>query len=181
MEGGALIAQGAYGCVFDKPLECKRKGKKDKTTKVAKLTEDIDAEQEIKIADALRKVPLSEHFFVIADPESCAIKDIPKQSEEDIDECRFLERVDLQYARQIYMPFGGKPMYQINIHPKVFNLYKFMIHMLEGAGTLLMAGVCHYDIHPGNILFDKSMTPRYIDFGMAFKGPTITKSIIDLR
>ncbi len=181
MEGGTLVAQGAYGCIFDDPLKCKRKPKKDKHGKVAKLTEDIDAEQELLIATYLRSVPLSQNYFIIVDPESCSVKDIKKQTEEDIDDCRFLDRVDLQYTKQIYMNYGGKPLYQINIYPSVFDFHKFMIHMLEAAGTLLLAGISHFDIHPGNILVDSNMTARLIDFGMAFKGPTIKKSMIDLR
>ncbi len=181
MEGGALIAQGAYGCVFDKPLHCKRKGKKEKITKIAKLTEDIDAEQEISIGKLVRKTPLYENYFIVADPESCAVKPLEKQDEEDLDDCNFLDRVDLSYTRQIYMDYGGKPLYQMNIHPSQFDFLKFMIHMLEAAGSLLVSEICHYDIHPGNILFDKKGTSRLIDFGMAFKGPTITQSTINLR
>jgi serine/threonine protein kinase len=181
MEGGALIAQGAYGCIFDKPLECKRKGKKDKSTKIAKLTEDIDATQEINIGNELRDAPLAANYFVLADPESCSVKPVEKQTDEDIDDCNFLDRVDLQFTKQIYMNYGGKALYQINIHPSQFNLFKFMVHMLEAAGTLLLSGICHYDIHPGNIVVDKQGAFRLIDFGMAFKGPTITKTVIDLR
>lgn len=181
MEGGALIAQGAYGCIFDKPLECKRKGKKDKTTKIAKLTEDIDATQEINIAKELRDMPLSENYFILADPESCAVKEVEKQEEEDLEDCNFLDRVDLKYTRQIYMDYGGKALYQANIHPSQFNLLQFMIHMLEAAGTMLLAGICHYDIHPGNIVVDKKGAYRLIDFGLAFKGPSVTKSIVNLR
>lgn len=181
MEGGALIAQGTYGCIFDKPLDCKRKGKKDKSTKIAKLTEDIDATQEISIGNLLRDMPLATNYFILADPESCAVKPLEKQDEEDLDKCNFLERVDLNYTRQIYMNYGGKAMYQMNLHPSQFDFMKFMIHMLESAGTLLLGGICHYDIHPGNIVVDKHGAFRLIDFGMAFKGPTVTKSVIDLR
>ena len=181
MEGGALIAQGAYGCIFDKPLDCKRKGKKDKSTKIAKLTEDIDANQEINIGNELRDMPLATNYFILADPESCAVKPIEKQDEEDIDDCNFLDRVELRYTRQIYMDYGGKALYQMNLYPSQFDLLKFMIHMLEAAGTLLLAGICHYDIHPGNIVVDKKGATRLIDFGMAFKGPTVSKSVIDLR
>jgi serine/threonine protein kinase len=181
MEGGALIAQGAYGCIFDKPLECKRKGKKDKSTKIAKLTEDIDANQEINIANELRDLPLANNYFILADPESCTVKPIEKQDEEDIDDCNFLERVNLQYTKQIYMNYGGKAIYSMNLHPSQFHLLKFMIHMLEAAGTLLLGGICHYYIHPGNIVVDTKGGYRLIDFGMAFKGPSVTKSVIDLR
>lgn len=181
MEGGALIAQGAYGCIFDKPLECKRKVKKDKRGKLAKLTEDMDADQEINIATYLRNVPLSKNYFVLVDPESCAVKPVEKQEEEDIDDCNFLDRVDLQFTKQIFIKYGGKPLYEINIHPSAFNISKFMIHMLEAAGTLLLAGICHFDIHPGNILVDSNMTARLIDFGMAFRGDVIKKATLDLR
>lgn len=181
MEGGALLAQGAYGCIFDKPLHCKRKMKKEKGKRLAKLTEDIDADQEINIATVLRNAPLSKNYFVLVDPESCAVKEVKKQDDKDIDDCDFLDRVDIRFTRQIYMKYGGKPLYEINMYPGVFNFYKFMTHMLEAAGTLLVAGICHFDIHPGNILVDSTMTPRFIDFGMAFRGDTITKAKLNLR
>jgi hypothetical protein len=51
MEGGALIGQGTFGCVFSKPLLCKsKKPFKGKATNVGKISEAIDIENEILAA-----------------------------------------------------------------------------------------------------------------------------------
>ncbi len=181
MEGGDLLTQGAYGCIFDKPLKCKGKQQKGVKKGIAKLTEEIDAKQELAIAKILRKAPLTTNYFILANPESCEPKPEAKQTEEDIDKCQVLDRVSIADMRQIYMPWGGQVLYDVNTHPKQFNLLRFMIHMLEAVGTMTLHGVCHFDLHPGNIVVDANKTPRIIDYGMAFQGPNVTAQTVQFR
>ena len=54
LEGGAKIAEGSYGCVFDKPLKCDSKKKIIKKGKIGKITLDMDAKQEVSISNKLR-------------------------------------------------------------------------------------------------------------------------------
>lgn len=190
MEGGKLIGLGSYGCVFDKPLKCRTDKKKIvKHSKIAKITLEFDAEQEVSIANILKKRPLWENFFVIADPESCKLAPMQQQKEKDLDQCDpiFREESPIPYSEmtQIFFPWGGKQFgdvfYSTNIHPAKFNFHKFMIHMLEATGTMMLAGVCHFDLHPGNILLDQNGVARIIDFGMAFNTTKIVQSILDNR
>lgn len=181
MEGGKLLTQGAYGCIFDKPLKCRGKPQKGIRKGIAKVTETIDAKQELDIAKRLRETPLSKNYFVLASPESCQPLIEEKQTEKDLQDCHVMDRVSMRDMRQIYMPWGGKNLYEVDINPSKFNLVKFMIHMLEAVGTMTLQGISHFDLHPGNILLDAAMTPRIIDFGMAFVGPTITSEVVNLR
>ena len=187
--GGEIVGVGSYGCVFDKPLKCAGKKKISKKNKISKITMDFDAEQEISIANILRKRPLWQNFFVLADPESCKLAPMKQQSEKDLDQCDpvFREESPIPYSEmtQIFFPWGGRAFgnvfYSTNIHPTKFDFYKFMVHMLEAIGTMTLGGVCHFDLHPGNILIDQNGVGRLIDFGMAFNGTKIVQSTLDNR
>lgn len=181
MEGGKLLASGTYGCIFDKPLTCKGKPQRISKKFIAKVTESIDAETELKIAALLRKAPLWKNYFILAKPESCAPKPVKDQKDEDVDDCKVLQEVPIQYMSQIYMPWGGKSLHELSMGPNKFHLVEFMKSMLEAVGTMTLQGVCHYDLHPGNIVVDTMGVARIIDFGMAFYGPTISKETVQMR
>jgi serine/threonine protein kinase len=53
--------------------------------------------------------------------------------------------------------------------------------MLEAGSILLLAGVCHFDLHPGNLLVDKTKTIRILDFGLSFPTNTINDSVVNGR
>ncbi|MCV6900666.1 hypothetical protein OE165_26895, partial [Escherichia coli] len=42
-------------------------------------------------------------------------------------------------------------------------------------------GVCHFDIHPSNILIDDKGVPRLLDFGMSFLTKNINNNTLDSR
>lgn len=188
LDGGAKVAEGSYGCVFDKPLKCAGKKKIIKKGKISKITLDMDAKQEVSISNKLRKRPLWQNFFILVDPETCKLAPVKDQTEKDLDDCGPLMRKEspIPYSemRQVFMPWGGKKhfgalFYSSDIRPGKFDFYKFMIHMLEATGTMMLAGVCHYDLHPGNILMDQNNVARIIDFGMAFDGHSIDNDTLD--
>lgn len=188
MEGGRLLGSGSYGCAFTPPLIC-RDGKKRQG--VGKITEKEDGLQEIAIANQLRSVPLVKNYFILAEPEPCSPANQKDQTDPDFRKCTPLfrqnnYRLSLKDSIQIFQPFGGTlPFYSImdsnELHPKKFDFYGFMRHMLEAGSTLLIGGVCHFDLHPGNILLDKYGVPRILDFGMSFNGRNITRSTVDDR
>jgi hypothetical protein len=187
--GGDIVGVGSYGCVFDKPLKCADKRKSIKKGRIGKITMDFDAEQEVTVANILRKRPIWQNFFVLADPESCKLAPIHEQKEKELDQCEpiFREHSSIPYSEmiQIFFPWGGRQFgdvfYSTNIHPNKFDFYRFMIHMLEAVGTMTLAGVSHFDLHPGNILLDQNGVGRLIDFGMAFNARNITQSTLDNR
>ena len=43
-----------------------------------------------------------------------------------------------------------------------------MINLAQSLKLLKKAGICHLDLHPGNILVEESMLTKLIDFGEAY-------------
>ena len=86
MEGGRLLGSGTYGCVFTPPLLCKDNKRKE-YGKVGKITADIFAQQEIQIGNRIRKIPLSQHYFLLPEPESCELAPEEKQTDPDLQVC----------------------------------------------------------------------------------------------
>lgn len=189
MEGGRLLGQGTYGCAFSPPLLCKAKGFKH--SPVGKVTLSHEANHEIQISNLLRKMPLSKNYFLLPDPESCDLKPISEQKDKEIKDCEAFaqqgnQRVQWSRARQIFLPYGGKdPLGNMilasNIHPKYFSFFDFMKHILEAGSMMLLAGVCHFDLHPNNFLKDKYNVVRILDFGQSFDVRQITDDTVDNR
>lgn len=186
MEGGRFLGAGTYGCAFTPPLLCKYDtDKKKKYGKVGKVTFDVFAKQEILIGNLLRKIPLSRNYFLLPEPESCKVAPIKEQSEREIKECEnLLTGFFPKDITQIIQPYGGeKPFYtmfdRMSLHPKRFHFFQFMEHILEAGSILLLAGVCHFDIHPGNLLADKHNTVRILDFGLSFPTANINEDTLD--
>jgi serine/threonine protein kinase len=177
MEGGRYIGSGTYGCVFTPPLLCKA-GKQPSDKLVGKITRPNLAQQEIQIGNRMRKFPLVRNYFLLPQPESCDLAPESEQSDAGIAECRedfkkHGEEVDLEQLSQITIPFGGTQAYyelylDQSLYPKNFNFFEFMKHMLEAGSLMLLVGVCHFDLHAGNLLMDKNKVVRILDFGMAF-------------
>jgi serine/threonine protein kinase len=182
MEGGRFLGSGTYGCAFTPPLLCKSEKQKD-YGKVGKITEERFAKQEIQVANKIRKIPLSRNYFLFAEPEACDLAPEERQTDPGLQQCKeeFEEREnDLEFDKlqQIIQPFGGtKPFYELfyssSLHPRNFDFFHFMRHLLEAGATLLKAGVVHFDIHPGNMLIDKHKIVRILDFGLAFSTENI--------
>ena len=177
MEGGRYIGSGTYGCVFGPPLLCKS-GRQPNKKLVGKITDEKMAEQEVQVANRLRKMPLVKNYFLLPDPEICELAPETEQKDPTIAECRedfkkHGDTIDLNGMSQITIPFGGtKAYYEMyvnsSLHPTRFNFFHFIRHILEAGSTLLLAGICHFDIHAGNLLMDNHKTIRIIDFGMSF-------------
>lgn len=190
MEGGRFIDSGTFGCVFTPPLLCKSDKRID-YGKVGKITEERFAKQEIQVANKIRRFPLARNYFLLPEPESCELLEEEKQKDPGIQQCRdefenHGDELDLKEMKQIIMPFGGTtPFYEyfhtMSLHPKNFDFFKFMIRMLEAGSILLVTGICHFDLHPGNLLVDKHKVVRILDFGLSFPTDNITNTIINGR
>lgn len=190
MEGGRFLGSGSYGCAFTPPLLCQDKKKKD-YKKVGKITSEASAKQEVLIANRIRKVPLAAHYFLLPEPESCTPAPEEIQDEPGLQECRDdFERhgneLEIETMRQVTEPFGGiTPFYALfdnqSLHPKRFNYFYFMRHILEAGSTLLLAGVCHFDLHPANLLVDRRKTVRILDFGLSFPTNAINDVVVNGR
>ena len=188
-KGGKQIGEGTYGCVFVPPLACKS-GLKASKTMVGKLTSKEDATREITIANRLRQLPLYSNYFLLPEPESCEPLEKSKQKNTNLlsGKCSPVEegRIKFKDTLQTFTPFGGKSsVYSVlidtNFHPSRFDFFFFMKHILEAGASLAVAGVCHFDLHPNNILMDDKNVPHILDFGMSFIGKEVTPKTLDDR
>ena len=189
MDGGALIGQGTYGCIFDPPLQCENDKKyQHKRGEIGKVTEALDASVEIKMATFLSKIPNSSKYFIIPNLESvCTPKPLKSQHDKNgLAECKAIKQYDLETMYHFTMPYGGLSVYKlIDIKSKSFNPFKILNivkHLLEATTLLTLNGAVHFDLHPGNVLLNsKGEAPRIIDFGMGFLTDTINKETLNDR
>jgi len=179
MEGGKLIGQGTYGCIFDPPLLCKKK----QFTKgdIGKLTVESDLEREKFAYKVLQGIDEAKKYFILPDA-SCSPRIIDNQVDNDITKCKFLEKTDHTKLKQVAMEYGGKDLTKINIKSKdSISFFILMRRMLEAGSLLLLHGFIHYDIHAGNILIDKHNNSKLIDWGQSFSKDEITLESIEER
>jgi serine/threonine protein kinase len=193
MEGGAFLKAGTYGCVFDPPLRClARPGLKIQPNKVGKLALARDVLSELNAAKILSSVKNSTEYFSLMDTTSlCKYENIEKDAEEvkEMDICKIkCETIrDNGTSQMIHyvMPFGGMSIQKYFDNPakpkeEKRNPRAIIIRILEAAATMALNNLIHYDLHPGNILFDKKTgLPRIIDFGLSFSADSIDQELLD--
>lgn len=179
MEGGKLIGQGSYGCVFNPPLLCKKKALD--VSHVGKITTKDDVKREEGAYKVLNSIKNFKYYFLLPEA-SCSPKILNNQEEKDIDKCKFLQRVEPDTIKQMSMPFGGKDMFKYNLKSKnTLSYFTLMRHLLEAGSLMVLHGFVHYDIHGGNILIDNKNIARIIDFGQSFSKNEISLESISER
>lgn len=165
MNGGKIIGQGTYGCVFSPPLLCKKK--MIPKSKVGKLASETDTQTELEAYKVLNKIHDYKSYFLLPD-DSCVPKVLDNQTDKDIVKCEFLKDSD-EKVIQMAMPYGGKDLYQTSISQKDhITFFHYFKHLLEAGSLMLLNGFIHYDIYAKNILIDNHNIPRLIDFGQSF-------------
>ena len=179
MEGGKLIGQGTYGCVFQPSLLCKKK--QISKSKVGKITDVEDTDRELHAASILNKIKEHKDYFLVVE-ESCSPRIEESQIDPDLNKCRFLNKHRLGDLQLLSMPYGGNDLYKHTLITKDnIPFFILMKHLLEAGTLMLMNGFLHYDIHNGNILIDKFGIPRLIDFGQSFAVNEISLDVIRNR
>lgn len=185
MDGGALLGQGRYGCVYSPPLLCNSKqqyiGKKGD---VGKITEAFDIINEIRAANVLGDT--GDKYFVLPNQKSlCHPSDLSKQPDKQgIKDCEFIRESDTHDVVHYTMAYGGVTITKLfkSVSNPPIQLLPFTKHLLEIGAQLELHGYSHYDIHSGNVLIKpKTGEPRFIDFGMSFSANHITNDVLDAR
>ena len=186
MQGGRLVGQGLYGCVFTTPFSCEKgsKGNKTKGSKtkgpkgvvkeLTKLTTPLDAEIELSIGETIQRIPLWRNYFAVA--ESICVPS-NKQKEKDLPTCEIIHDRPLSDFRILRMADAGTPLTEYAVNFKVFQVMRFVTHLLEAGALMTLCGVVHRDLHQGNIVMDAHQVPRMIDFNLAI--PIATKGDLE--
>lgn len=188
MEGGRLLDQGTYGCIFDPPLLCEDavQKKKGRQRILGKISQEEDVENEIYASEVLSEIPKSADYFVLPDLKSVCMNplDMDKQPDQKgIEKCDAIKRYGTKDMVLYSMPFGGINIRKYIASPiKEFPVRSIVTHILEGAALMSLNGFIHYDIHLGNIIIDTTtQTPRFIDFGWSFSSYMISADTVDER
>jgi len=193
MEGGAFLKAGTYGCIFDPPLRCSAKPRlKLQPNKVGKLADSHDVFNEIIAAKVLSHIKNSKEYFVLMDTNSLCKYDNLEKTPEDVKEldickieCQTIKRNGTSHMIHYSMPFGG-----ISIENYFGGSTKglsekrdpraIIVRLLEASAHMTLNNFIHYDLHPGNILFNKkSGLPVIIDFGLSFSADSIDQAMLD--
>lgn len=173
-----LLNQGAYGCVYYPGLTCK--GNVDKAKKYVTKIEIYDKTSinEIKISNIVKKIKNYEnHFSPVVKNCITRLTQI-KKIKDKLEEC---EAVNI--SRNKYSDFAlihikyingiEIEKYMLNIERPIIyigNIIKNYIYVLESLKLLNEKKIIHYDLHSGNILYDKDKNiPIIIDFGLSIE------------
>lgn len=180
-----LIREGSYGCAFTPPLPCKKsKAKNAKNAKnakkgriVGKILKKKDAFIELSIAEIIRKIPDYQRYFLIQEKDNCTDENFKDMREKYKGECKIYRSSSKYDLLQLISPYGGESLLHIRITEQ-FDFIGTLRHMLEAVELMNSKGLCHSDIHEGNILVDAHNTLRIIDFGATFLGDHIDTTSI---
>jgi|LauGreDrversion4_2_1035121.scaffolds.fasta_scaffold26479_3 hypothetical protein len=181
MKGGSIKGQGGYGCVFQPALLCKGSKNPTDPKKVGKITDYVDAKNEVAFGKYFSGIQDSSKYVIFAEATTCTPRSRRKQVEKDLELCKIADKEPLDTMVQIIMPFGGYSISRMNLDPSEFNFINTMEQILEIGTFLILNDVCHFDMNVQNILFDGNKKPRAIDFGFAFRPTEFTKKDMTLR
>jgi serine/threonine protein kinase len=172
-----LIQEGSYGCAFNPPIPCKKSKQKRKKSIVGKVMKKSDAQVELQISALIEGISGYKRFFIVQEKDECSSKNFSAHRHEYESVCEVYDKSPSKDLLQLFSSFGGRSLEKTQITSQ-FDFIGTFRHVLEGVSLLHKQGICHCDIHEGNILIDSRGTPRLIDFGAAFVGHAATEETI---
>jgi serine/threonine protein kinase len=175
-----LIQEGSYGCAFNPPIPCKKSKQKRKKSLVGKVMKKSNAEVELSISTLITGIPGYKRFFVVQEKDTCTSKNFSNHRAIYQSMCEVYDKTANKDLLQLLSSFGGRSL-ELTTITSQFDFIGIFRHVLEGISLLHKQGICHCDIHEGNIVIDPKGTPRLIDFGAAFVGNQTTEEIIHLH
>jgi serine/threonine protein kinase len=186
LEGGRLIGQGRFGCVFDTLPTCSSRARtvrtgryvknrtvagRGTTKRVAKLMalDDPTVPIEIETSRQIRKIPHYADYFIVIE-DFCEGDDITGDA--DWEECRLFspDHRKMPTFMQLRMANGGVKLsdFSRNINAILAIWLPLQIHVFEGLRMMHTRRIVHGDLHAGNILVDNSGVARIVDFGLSY-------------
>lgn len=187
LAGGAAIANGATGCVFDPAINCKHQPPESKG-KISKLSlaENSVAEwaKLAIIKNAIQVDTNLDKYFILADKEPCE----PDFTDEELKGyhgfCRFAKQSTLSILQSIN---GGPTLLNLSTTRQLLFIpfLNAMIELLRGGIVPLNnQGILHRDIKPDNVVCSSTSGKyeiRLIDWDRAAKLDTASITEISKR
>lgn len=162
---GKKMAEGSYGCIYTD----------DK--KVLKVSDKSEAEVELKIADIIKSIPNWQSYYIIQEKEEFQAANFTRIRPMYQGDCKIIRQTTNSNLRLLSSPYGGVPVRSIEV-TETFSYDAAVLHLLEAVTKLNAQGVCHFDIHTGNVVDDINGVMRIIDFGSAFLGDFADVAIV---
>ena len=171
-----LLNQGAYGCVYYPGLTCK--GNLDKRENYVTKIEIYDkaGANEIKISSIIRKIKnYAKHFSPTIKSCIITLNQIEKFKDK-LEECKAVNISNNKYLYFLLLHIkyiNGIELdnYIINIETPIIyisSIIKNYIYIINSLKLLYTKKILHYDLHVGNILYNKDeKIPIIIDFGLS--------------
>lgn len=180
VEGGGKkpIAEGSYGCIYteDDAPPCASDKKKGGPRKVRKVLKKDDARIELSTSKLIQSIPLWEYYFVVQEETGCKESNFKKSRPAYEGYCKIFKSSANKNLTELSAPYKGISLRNLRITDSFLFVESFK-HLLTGLSILHKQGICHFDIHAGNILEENGFL-RYIDFGSSFKSDSIDKEVI---
>jgi len=192
-KGGEALASGGFGCIFKPAIKCKNKT--ERITGVSKMSIEQHGKQEMseieKIKKKLDKIKNYEKYFLL-DVEMCYPDKLTKEDMINFDKkCFALTRYNINEKNVnsklskltiLNMPDAGIDLKDWLVvdgkitKEKMYLLNQLVVKLLKnGVRPMNNADVIHNDLKDRNVMVDKQMDARIIDWGLA--GVVVNKEI----
>ena len=173
------MAEGSYGCIYteDTAPPCKSDKKHKGARKVRKLLRNEDAKVELTISKLIKSIPLWEYYYVVQEETGCAEKNFKRARPAYEEYCKIFKTSKNAELREIESLYKGISLRNLHITSS-FLFLESLKHLLTGLSLLHKQGICHFDIHSGNILEENGYL-RLIDFGSSFRSDSIDKAVVE--
>ena len=173
--GGKLLQQGTYGCIYIPQLKCKGDvqtlPKNDSVShdiKIDKIMQTKHANIEFAVARRIQALPDWKRYYIVPDV-LCEPEPREQQVNANIDNCAVVDKADWKDLRILRMNYGGKTLEEYRINIQQFDFMRIVKNLLEAVALLTLNGICHMDLHDGNILVQDTgdSLVHLIDFNLA--------------
>lgn len=183
--GGEAFTSGGFGCIFKPALKCKDVN--IRTDGVSKLSLDKHGKQELleinKIKQRLKTIKNYNQYYLL-DIELCKPDKLTQEDKQNFNKnCYALTRHKITEKNVnkhidkftvLNMPDAGIDLKDwlladgIITRDKILLLHDMIIKLLKhGVTPMNQAGVIHNDLKDRNIMVDKDLNTRIIDWGLA--------------
>ncbi len=180
--GGKLIFSG-NSCIYNPNLISENYNKRDKNL-ISKLLPKNDIESEVELVSNLgiHKIDKNNKYFIIP-IEADEVIEIDRENDNRLEDCNIFKNhntnnLNIEFEN-IIQPYGGESLYNALNNINNFNLKEIeiilqnIINLFKGLILLKNNKIFHMDIKPENIILDKELNLKIIDFGLATKETNI--------
>jgi serine/threonine protein kinase len=183
--GGEALASGGFGCIFKPALRCK--GSDTRINGVSKMSIEEHGKQEMSeitiIKDRLKKIKDYQKHYLL-DVDMCKPEKLTDDDMKHFDKkCYALTRYNINEKNVnsrigrltiLNMPDAGTDLKDWLVSDdkitkeRMFILNEVVSAMItKGVRPMNEAGVIHHDLKDRNIMIDKQLNARIIDWGLA--------------